>query len=304
MKPLPGDQSKGWPLPVRIQKNYEKYNAMMRSLRQVKFNYQKSRQQDYYSHQEFCFPKLKDIDCYDEFCETKTKDVLYEVKKFTHMQNFHTQTIEFCTMPLTIEHDRNNGGRQPDRNNNNNNNTKGTYGKGCNEGVSDSRQNSRAPSRNSEIPSRNDNPRDDMADAPQAHHIHHPFCGDHNLYYENPEQVMPGPANVPIWPSYLLPGGGMYIQSQTPIFSSTATAIQHQSYNARIEGSRSVVSIQNQVNYEAKVWKDEESGNQLPENLTTIKFFYNLGLKYYQRATERNGHGKFYGYCEKDEFNI
>lgn len=290
MKPLPGDQSKGWPLPVRIQKNYERYNARMRSLRQVKFNYQKSRHHDYFSHQEFCFPKLKDIDYYDDFYETKSKDVLYEVKKFTHMQNFRTQTIEYCTMPLTIEHDRNNnGGRQPDRNNNN---TKDSYSKGCNDGGCDSRQNSRAPSRNSDIPSRNDQFRDDASDGPQAHHIHHPFCGDHNPYYENPEQVMAGPTNVPIWPSYLLPGGGMYIQSQTPIFSSTATAIQHQSYNARIEGGRSVVAMQNKVNYDARAWKDEESGNHFPEDLTTMKFFYNLGLKYYQRATERSGHGK------------
>lgn len=274
---------------------------MMRSLRQVKFNYQKSRQQDYYSHQELCFPKLKDIDYYDDFYEGKTKDVLYEVKKYTHMQNFHTQTIEYCTMPLTIEHDRNNnGGRHPDRNNNN----AKSYSKGSNEGVSDSRQNSRAPSRNSEIPSRNDNLRDDMADGPQANHIHHPFCGDQNLYYENPGQIIPGPANVPIWPSYLLPGGGMYIQSQTPIFSSTATAIQHQSYNARIDGGRSVVTIQNKVNYDAKVWKDEECGNQFPEDLTTIKFFYNLGLTYYQRTTERNGHGKCYSYTQNDNFNI
>lgn len=258
----------------------------MRSLRQVKFNYQKSRQQDYFTHQEFCFPKLKDIDYYDDFYETtKTKDVLYKVKKFTHMQNFRTQTIEYCTMPLTIEHDRNNnGGRHPDRNNNN---SKDSNSKECNEGGCDSRQSSRAPSRSAEIPSR-----DDVSDGPQNHH--HSFCNDPNIYYEHPEQLMTGPANVPIWPSYLLPGGGMYIQSQTPIFSNTATAIQHQSYNTRVEGGRNVVAVQSKVNYDARAWKDEEFGNNFPEDLTTMKFFYNLGLKYYQKTTERTGHGEFF----------
>lgn len=259
----------------------------MRSLRQVKFNYQKSRHQDYFSHHEICFPKLKDIDYYDDFYETKTKDVLYKVKKFTHMQNFRTQTIEYCTMPLTIKHDRNNnGGRQLDRNNNN---AKDLYNNNCNDGGCDSRQNSRAPSRSSEVPSRNS-----ASEGPQTHPMqHNPFCNDQqNVYYENHDQVLSGPGNVPMWPSYLLPGGGMYIQSQTPIFSNTNAAIQHQTYNA--SGRSTVAAIQNKINYEARIWRDEESGgNNFPEDISTVKFFYNLGLKYYQKSTERSGHGEF-----------
>lgn len=292
MKPLSGDQNKGWPLPVRIQKNYERYNERMRSLRQVNFNYQKSRHQDYFSHQELCFPKMKDLNYYDDFYESKTKDVLYKVKKFTHMQNFQTQTIEYCTMPLTIEHDRNNnnnsGGRQAD---NNNNNAKDSYRKGCNESGFDSRQTSRAPSRSSEIPSRNENIRDDLSEGPP---MQSPFCSDHNIYYENHEQIIPGPANVPIWPSYLLPGGGMYISSQTPIFSNTTAAIQHQAFSIRNDGGRSVIPNQSKINFDAKMWNESGNVDNMPEDISTMKFFYNLGLKYYKKTTERTGHGKIY----------
>uniref|UniRef100_T1H136 Tudor domain-containing protein n=1 Tax=Megaselia scalaris TaxID=36166 RepID=T1H136_MEGSC len=231
LKPLSGDQNKGWPLPVRIQKNYERYNERMRSLR---------------------------------------------------------QTIEYCTMPLTIEHDRNNnnnsGGRQAD---NNNNNAKDSYRKGCNESGCDSRQTSRAPSRSSEIPSRNENIRDDLSEGPP---MQSPFCSDHNIYYENHEQIIPGPANVPIWPSYLLPGGGMYISSQTPIFSNTTAAIQHQAFSIRNDGGRSVIPNQSKINFDAKMWNESGNVDNMPEDISTMKFFYNLGLKYYKKTTERTGH--------------
>lgn len=257
----------------------------MRSLRQVKFNYQKSRHHDYFSHQEICFPKLKDIDYYDDFYETKTKDVLFEVKKFTHMQNFRTQTIEYCTMPLTIEHDKPNRVRHSDHNNNKKKDDPNKENDG--KGGGDSRQNSRPVSRSSDNPELRS---DDMIEGSLPHTMHNVLCQDHNIYCENPEQIMPGPSNVPMWPSYLLPGGGMYIQSQTPIYSSTA--IQHQSYNTRIEGGRSVMGAPTKVNYEARPWMDGDNTYQLPEDFTTVKFFYNLGLKYYQKTTERTGCGE------------
>uniref|UniRef100_A0A1I8M9Y6 Uncharacterized protein n=1 Tax=Musca domestica TaxID=7370 RepID=A0A1I8M9Y6_MUSDO len=136
LTPLPPDQFKPWTVPYRFQRQMQKFSSV-RFTRQYNYRFKFNSTTEHHHHQfhqQFCGGSgggggvMDNDSCSnsDYINESDPKRSLhhhhnhhlhhnqctaaaaaasyYKLKQYTHLENFRTQTVEFCTMPLTVEH--------------------------------------------------------------------------------------------------------------------------------------------------------------------------------------------------------
>ncbi|XP_013108445.2 uncharacterized protein LOC106087820 isoform X1 [Stomoxys calcitrans] len=134
LSPLPPDQFKPWTVPYRFQRHMQKFSSVRfpRQYNNYRFKFN-STTEHHHHHQQFCGNGMMDNDS----CGGNSSDYIneddpkrshyycttsyYKLKQYTHLENFRAQTVEFCTMPLTVEHTgggvgRNDGGESAEKN--------------------------------------------------------------------------------------------------------------------------------------------------------------------------------------------
>lgn len=153
LTPLPPDQFKPWTVPYRFQRQMQKFSSV-RFTRQYnyRFKFNATTEHHHHMHHQFCGSGMDNDSCsngdYNDDDDPKRQQQIfnqkcaaasyYKLKRYTHLENFRTHTVEFCTMPLTVEH--NGGGEFCDS-------TKS--GSGQQRAGADTNDSSRAPSRSS-----------------------------------------------------------------------------------------------------------------------------------------------------------
>lgn len=120
LTPLPPDQFKPWTIPYRFQRQMHKYSSIRFTRHfnnRFKFNGGGNHQYP------FCTAAIESETCGSDYCinDDDPKHQLrhhhhhehfssniasfYKLKQYTQLDNFHhTRTVEYCTMPLTVEH--------------------------------------------------------------------------------------------------------------------------------------------------------------------------------------------------------
>ncbi|XP_073833892.1 ovarian tumor isoform X2 [Musca autumnalis] len=133
LTPLPPDQFKPWTVPYRFQRQMQKFSSV-RFTRQYNYRFKFNSTTEHHHHQfhqQFCgggsgggmdndscsnSDYINENDAKRSYqhhhhhhnqCSAAAAASYYKLKQYTHLENFRTQTVEFCTMPLTVEH--NNG---------------------------------------------------------------------------------------------------------------------------------------------------------------------------------------------------
>uniref|UniRef100_A0A1A9W929 OTU domain-containing protein n=1 Tax=Glossina brevipalpis TaxID=37001 RepID=A0A1A9W929_9MUSC len=108
--PLPRDQFKPWSLPYRFQRQMKKYNSL-RLTRHYSYPFKVDR----YTRQRLCegFNNENDFKnelTYkdnlsvenDKILQRQLSNTKHRLDQYTHLENFRAQTMEYCTMPLTV----------------------------------------------------------------------------------------------------------------------------------------------------------------------------------------------------------
>lgn len=301
LKPLPADQFKPWSLPYHLQRHIQKCNTYRYSRQ---YNYRFKVDQQFTS--QYCLSNLKSVDdFYDDPKHTK-QDCIYKLNQFTHLENFQTQTMEYCTMPLTIEHSRDiNDNKSSHRN-----------------------DSSRAQSRCSDIPKQecaeehpnvayeNNVAIEQHEVIPEGHQIYAgaTYSDDYVTYGYDPSIIQAGPqalmpnGGAPLYYMYNAgypAAGGMYIPAPPPPPPQmvAATGQNHVSYcpqyyqiPAQASGSGSysgtpsisrrgqsnTTPLSGRINFDVKK-SVKANGSDLPVDVATLRYFFNLGLEYHQK---------------------
>ncbi|XP_055909119.1 protein ovarian tumor locus isoform X2 [Eupeodes corollae] len=297
LKPLPADQFKPWSLPYHLQRHIQKCNTYRYSRQ---FNYRFKVDQQFTS--QYCLSNLKSCDDYYDDPKLKQQDCIYKLNQFTHLENFQTQTMEYCTMPLTVEHSRDNM----------------TDSK-----LSHRNESSRAQSRCSDVPrtdcagdnggvvfENNGDQQDVSPDGQQAYAAGAAYTDEYFSYGFDPSIIQTGPqalipnGGAPLYymynPAYP-PAGGMYMPAPPPpqMIASTQGHVgfcpqYYQvppgggsgSYNGspsiQRRGQSNTTPLTGRINFDVKK-SVKANGSDLPVDVATLRYFFNLGLEYHQK---------------------
>lgn len=356
LTPLPPDEFKPWTIPYRLQRHMQKYSSF-RYTRHYNYRFKFNGQ---FSTHEYCsaLPAIKS-EYYDVDANPKEpyavatqsgphhNNCYYKLKQYTHLENFRTQTVEYCTMPLTVERDNDqkaqrssaaalheNPSRAPSRS------SVTTTGDGQSKqeytsGIDDaSAQHSDGVMEHYEM--------DQNGYMPEMHCIYpaNPYGGAEEYYsygYDgNLHQTTLLPANAggtfyyTCGPGYP-PPNNLYIQApppmpQPPVITSSATSgasghtgtyyhpnpfyssamlpstVPQQTYanspavitpnvTPSTRGGRGanslVTSLNGRINWDAKK-SMKSNGMDLPADVATLRYFYNLGLEYHNKHLKQN----------------
>ncbi|XP_050330786.1 uncharacterized protein LOC126759737 isoform X1 [Bactrocera neohumeralis] len=122
LTPLPPDQFKPWSLPYRFQRHMQKYSSVRLTRH---YNYRFKLNGQFASAHEYCaaplspnsksadyVPGIMDSDAsekdekqhYVSAASHHRNGCYYKLKQYTHFENFRAHTVEYCAMPLTVEH--------------------------------------------------------------------------------------------------------------------------------------------------------------------------------------------------------
>ncbi|XP_011179954.1 uncharacterized protein LOC105210596 isoform X3 [Zeugodacus cucurbitae] len=121
LTPLPPDQFKPWTLPYRFQRHMQKYSSVRLTRH---YNYRFKLNGQFASAHEYCAPMSPNSKSSDYVPGIMGSDVsekdekqhyvsaashhrngcYYKLKQYTHFENFRAHTVEYCAMPLTVEH--------------------------------------------------------------------------------------------------------------------------------------------------------------------------------------------------------
>ncbi|XP_075159122.1 ovarian tumor isoform X2 [Haematobia irritans] len=116
LTPLPPDQFKPWTVPYRFQRQMQKFSSV-RFTRQYRFKFNSTTEHHHHQfHQQFCGSGIDNDSCAnssDYIIDDDPKRSLYKLRQYTHLENFRTQTTEYCTMPFSTNH---NGGESMEKN--------------------------------------------------------------------------------------------------------------------------------------------------------------------------------------------
>ncbi|XP_004527432.1 protein ovarian tumor locus isoform X2 [Ceratitis capitata] len=118
LTPLPPDQFKPWTLPYRFQRHMQKYSSV-RLTRHYNYRLKLNGQ---FGH-DYCAPMSPSIKSseyvpgftgsdldkddkqhYGPATAQHRNGCFYKLKQYTHFENFRAHTVEYCAMPLTVEH--------------------------------------------------------------------------------------------------------------------------------------------------------------------------------------------------------
>lgn len=113
LMPLPPEQFKPWTLPYRLQRHMQKYSSF-RYTRHYNYHFKCNGQVAQHEYCTSSVPNMKS-EYYDVMTSDEEKhpyatsaqhhsNCYYKLKQYTHLENFRAQTLEYCTMPLTVEH--------------------------------------------------------------------------------------------------------------------------------------------------------------------------------------------------------
>ncbi|XP_055844906.1 protein ovarian tumor locus isoform X2 [Episyrphus balteatus] len=296
LKPLPADQFKPWSLPYHLQRHIQKCNTYRYSRQ---FNYRFKVDQQFTS--QYCLSNLKSSDDFYDNPKHKS-DCIYKLNQFTHLENFQTQTMEYCTMPLTVEHSRDMTDSK----------------------LSHRNDSSRAQSRCSDIPKTDcagencgggvvyeNNPEQQEAspDGPQVYTTA-AYTDEYLSYGFDPSIIQTGPqALIPNGggPMYYMynagypPAGGMYMPAPPPpqMIATTQNHVgfcpqyyqvpQPSSGSGGYNGTPSIhrrqsntTPLTGRINFDVKK-SVKANGSDLPVDVATLRYFFNLGLEYHQK---------------------
>lgn len=165
LTPLPPDQFKPWTMPYRFQRQMHKFSSV-RFTRQYnyRFKFNATTEHHHQFHHQFCGSGVDNDSCSNsdyineddpkrnyhnahhhghQCAAAAAAASYYKLKQYTHLENFRTQTVEFCTMPLTVEHNGTTG--TGDDTTKFNNGQQQRSGSGA--GAGDSNENSRTSTR-------------------------------------------------------------------------------------------------------------------------------------------------------------
>ncbi|XP_067639850.1 protein ovarian tumor locus isoform X2 [Eurosta solidaginis] len=123
LTPLPPDQFKPWTLPYRFQRHMQKYSSVRLTRH---YNYRFKLNGQFSNAQDYCSPMISNgksteylTDITDDDIDKNEKQhyittsaaaaqhrngCYYKLKQYTHFENFRAHTVEYCAMPLTVEH--------------------------------------------------------------------------------------------------------------------------------------------------------------------------------------------------------
>ncbi|XP_036228512.2 uncharacterized protein otu isoform X2 [Bactrocera oleae] len=122
LTPLPPDQFKPWTLPYRFQRHMQKYSSVRLTRH---YNYRFKLNGQFSAAHEYCGAPLSSNSKSSDYVsgimdsDVSEKDekphyvsaashhrngCYYKLKQYTHFENFRAHTVEYCAMPLTVEH--------------------------------------------------------------------------------------------------------------------------------------------------------------------------------------------------------
>ncbi|XP_054728339.1 uncharacterized protein LOC129237548 isoform X2 [Anastrepha obliqua] len=116
LTPLPPDQFKPWTLPYRFQRHMQKYSSVRLTRH---YNYRFKLNGQFAGEHDYCAPFTpnskssdyvgSDVDKEDKQHYTAAvaqhrNGCYYKLKQYTRFENFRAHTLEYCAMPLTVEH--------------------------------------------------------------------------------------------------------------------------------------------------------------------------------------------------------
>nr|XP_036228512.1 uncharacterized protein LOC106624858 isoform X2 [Bactrocera oleae] len=122
LTPLPPDQFKPWTLPYRFQRHMQKYSSVRLTRH---YNYRFKLNGQFSAAHEYCgaplSPNSKSSDYVSGIMDSDVSEkdekphyvsaashhrngCYYKLKQYTHFENFRAHTVEYCAMPLTVEH--------------------------------------------------------------------------------------------------------------------------------------------------------------------------------------------------------
>ncbi|XP_036318746.1 uncharacterized protein LOC118733464 [Rhagoletis pomonella] len=120
LTPLPPDQFKPWTLPYRFQRHMQKYSSVRLTRH---YNYRFKLNGQIAQDRNYCTPlshngKASDYEAGITGGDADKEDkqnyaaptahhrngCYYKLKQYTHFENFRAHTVEYCAMPLTVEH--------------------------------------------------------------------------------------------------------------------------------------------------------------------------------------------------------
>uniref|UniRef100_A0A1A9V0H8 OTU domain-containing protein n=1 Tax=Glossina austeni TaxID=7395 RepID=A0A1A9V0H8_GLOAU len=105
LSPLPPDQFKPWSLPYRFQKQMKKYSSL-RFTRHCNYHFKVGKDESFAD----CNDLKSELCCYkaglaienDKSLQRQCRNSKYKLNQYTHLENFRTHAVEYCTMPLAI----------------------------------------------------------------------------------------------------------------------------------------------------------------------------------------------------------
>lgn len=304
LKPLPSEQAKPWPLPFRYQKHIDKYPGKL-PLSESKKNQRNSKNKAlefrYYS------TVVKTETFEDDQKSIKDEVVVNNLKQYTTFQHFQPTPVEYLAMPLHVDR----------------------------KGDPKSNQKSTDSSRSGQENSNENNEDEGESDYTQPQE-NYSFPGygylteSYYTFFDNNAGVHTGPpgiTNGPPPPYYCMYNPG-------PVFSPNGSTMSHSVYvpppvhctqahsgyypssyyQAGTQSSSSAVTsvttststssrrnvstfaLSNRINYAAPKSEDE-AGSDLPTDIPTLRYFYNMGVEYFKKKFGSNTNAAIDGQC-------
>lgn len=289
LKPLPADQFKPWSLPYHLQRHFQKCNTYRYSRQ---FNYRFKVDQHFTS--QYCLSNLKSsTDDYYDDPKLKQQDCVFKLDQFTHLENFQTQTMEYCTMPLTIEHSRD----MTESKLSHRNDSSRTQSR-----CSDNQKTDCITEENNQTVFENSTDQPEP-DRPLVFATIAASPSDEYVIVNDPSIIQSGPPNgggIPLYYAGYPAAGGMYIPAPPPgpqmfaapqycpqYYQVPPTSCGSGSHNGtpsiHRRGQSNTTPLSGRINFDVKK-SVKANGSDLPMDMATLRYFFNLGLEYHQKT--------------------